>query len=468
MAVILFDMFPAQGHINGSLRLSRPLHNKGHDIVYASEGGFRLSLQQHGFNFYDFNQFVFGKSPNLEVKEKGVVRFFFENINRAFTKQKIKQFESEIGNYDIMMSKLRPDLIILDEHYAAKAIIYSKYDIPILTLQTSLIPDYDPLVPPFNKRHIPHNTPMSKLSIQLLWLAFITRLKIVNFTYKIICLGKVPAYYHQYFANEFNFPYFNKKMWKRLLGIRFRHIPSIVIPPKSFDFPREVTTNVHYLGIKSNPGNQTHIITGRLQKVIDVVSAERKYQPEIKLIYCSLGTITYQYLDVCIDFFNRLFKVCERNRDLRVIISVGSHLNISELPISPGNVFIFEQVPQIQLLDLCDFVITHGGLNTVLESVLAEKPMIVFPLSMSWDQNGNSARVVFHGLGVRGNIRKVSAHRIERLINELIKNFNTYKRNLQFLRDKLEDNSADIISMIESTIKTSSHAEQSKTSKAIC
>jgi zeaxanthin glucosyltransferase len=48
-------------------------------------------------------------------------------------------------------------------------------------------------------------------------------------------------------------------------------------------------------------------------------------------------------------------------------------------------------------------VINHGGMNTIYECIMAEKPMIVFPLSLKTDQNGNAARVVFHEIGVRGS-----------------------------------------------------------------
>ena len=38
------------------------------------------------------------------------------------------------------------------------------------------------------------------------------------------------------------------------------------------------------------------------------------------------------------------------------------------------------------LLRHCDMVINHGGINTIVECIMAEKPMVVFPLSLQWDQ----------------------------------------------------------------------------------
>ena len=79
-----------------------------------------------------------------------------------------------------------------------------------------------------------------------------------------------------------------------------------------------------------------------------------------------------------------------------VIVSKGPRHDEIELA---HNMWGGEFVPQTTLLARADLVITHGGNNTVTETMHFGKPMVVLPLF--WDQYDNAQRVHERGFGVR-------------------------------------------------------------------
>jgi MGT family glycosyltransferase len=79
-----------------------------------------------------------------------------------------------------------------------------------------------------------------------------------------------------------------------------------------------------------------------------------------------------------------------------VIVSMGPQHE--ELRLAP-NMSGAEFLPQPAILPEVDLVITHGGNNTVTESLHFGKPMVVLPLF--WDQHDNAQRMDELGLGRR-------------------------------------------------------------------
>jgi MGT family glycosyltransferase len=125
-----------------------------------------------------------------------------------------------------------------------------------------------------------------------------------------------------------------------------------------------------------------------------VRSSDDSYEPPRgngALIYVSLGSLG----SADVELMNRLVSALAETPH-RYVVSKGPQHELIELaPNMTGAEFL----PQPAILPHVDLVITHGGNNTVTESIHFGKPMIVLPLF--WDQYDNAQRVEEVGFGLR-------------------------------------------------------------------
>lgn len=98
------------------------------------------------------------------------------------------------------------------------------------------------------------------------------------------------------------------------------------------------------------------------------------YKNNRPLIYISLGTV----IKGAKSFFNKCIEAF-REQNVDVIISVGNKFSIEQLKNIPANIKIYNSVPQLRVLALADLFTTHGGMNSINESIYFGVPMIVIP-----------------------------------------------------------------------------------------
>jgi UDP:flavonoid glycosyltransferase YjiC (YdhE family) len=80
---------------------------------------------------------------------------------------------------------------------------------------------------------------------------------------------------------------------------------------------------------------------------------------------------------------------------VQLVLSLGRHDAKLDVP-STSNAIIVPYAPQLELLQRAVAVVTHGGLNTVLETLSQGLPMVAIPLTN--DQPGVARRL--ESLGV--------------------------------------------------------------------
>ena len=101
-----------------------------------------------------------------------------------------------------------------------------------------------------------------------------------------------------------------------------------------------------------------------------------------KNIYFSNGTIMKNIISLndCIDIFKYL-----KNKNIGIILSIRKEIiNDNDIKLFPENVFVTRWLEQNDLLGdkRISLFVTHGGYNSVLESVYHEKPLVVLGIGL--------------------------------------------------------------------------------------
>jgi len=449
---IIFDIFPSFGHQHSSYKLAEILKESGHKIIYIGEYRYFKDLPQEFSRRY-INPHLF---RIIERDSTSILK----NIKTAFNekrKHKYHDFNQQtITKYDELIEKIKPDVILVDHHYVQKAVLYYKYRGPVISVQTAPASEIDLTIPPFYSSHIPNQSLYSKLYVRYLWYSHIFRKKCRFFFYQFMYFGENHLSDVKRLAKQTGFPlkkYIDYNHYKGYGEFGLKNIPQLLLSPRDFDFPHPLKENQHAIGPLLLNEDDIKIKNRRYRVVTDRIQQE-KQEKNLSFIYCSLGTLNTFGLKNSIKTFQYVIEIGKRNPDYRIVISSGDYVNPCLLLPTPDNVFLFKSLPQKHILQYCDMMIAHGGQNSITECVMNEVPLLIYPFFKGSDLGGNSARVVYHGIGNRGFIERETVVGMETKIGDVLTN-PVYRENIHKMRLKFEEknNSTEVIGIIESIVK---------------
>merc|ERR1711988_941824 len=96
--------------------------------------------------------------------------------------------------------------------------------------------------------------------------------------------------------------------------------------------------------------------------------------------------------------------------DFLVVMTTGASEDWSEgLPPTPSNFMPCRWVPQVELLPLCDGFVTHGGMGSLMESIVFRVPVAVVPLFGDQPVNADATAAGGFGVSFRYPVRTISA-----------------------------------------------------------
>ena len=114
------------------------------------------------------------------------------------------------------------------------------------------------------------------------------------------------------------------------------------------------------------------------------------------IVYASLGTL----FNADDKFYRDCFEAFE-GQDFQVILSVGSNVCREGLGSAPANFIVQTHVPQLEVLRRASVFVTHGGMNSVSESLYYGVPVVVVPQMSEQAMVGRRVEELGAGLYVR-------------------------------------------------------------------
>ncbi len=147
------------------------------------------------------------------------------------------------------------------------------------------------------------------------------------------------------------------------------------------------------------------------------------------LVYASLGTLQNGSEEA----FRIIAAGCA-NLNVQLVISLGGGLSVEGFSNLPGHPIVVEFAPQLELLKRASVVITHAGLNTVLESIAEGKPMVAIPIGN--DQPGVAARLKAKGAAIVLPRRSLTPGKVENAVRKILED-GRYRNSVTALRDSI-------------------------------
>ena len=188
-------------------------------------------------------------------------------------------------------------------------------------------------------------------------------------------------------------------------GLPRSHMPLAQVTqlPECLDFPRDgLPENFHYTGPFAMQGGRPGI---------DFPWERLDGRP---LIYASMGTTRNAQGRV----LHMIAEGC-RKIDAQLVVSLGGRFDQNKLGRLAGNPLVLDFVPQLEILKRASVVITHGGPNTVFETLMEGKPMVAIPIAH--DQPAIAARIARLGAAEVLPIMHLSSEKIARAVEKTLK-----------------------------------------------
>lgn len=374
--------FTGMGHVNPLVALAQELKARGHAVAFFDKSKIADYVRHAGLDFISVGgEQCFPKTSRMMATGAGVwsdVATIRANLKRA-----IGEIETYLQNLPPLLIRSGVEALIIDEVALTGPTVAELLHLPYFVVSTS----------------VPHNLGWNGLPQQLSQErsgSCLDQLQRILFEHSVFrTRGPIRDAIDRYRCNVGLEP-------ARDASTHYSCLAQITQFPRPLDQPRtHLPSNFYYAG---------PFISQIARPPVEFPWSRLDGRP---LIYASLGTTR----NIRPDILRMIAEAC-RNIDAQLAISLGGRFDPEVFSDMPGDPLVVRYAPQLELLRIASLVITHAGLNTVLETLMEGTPLIAIPLA--YDQPAIADRLARLEVAAVLSPRDLSSERLRTAIVKLL------------------------------------------------
>jgi zeaxanthin glucosyltransferase len=407
---------PMRSHMSVFLELAAALREHGHEIVFFCIPMNAARIREQGFDhrLIEPDAVPSGTLDSM-IRQMGTLEG--GDALKLLGRFEDLRYEAVLRHGPALVEQARLDAMIVDQAEACSGSVAEAAGLPWVSVCNGLPLNSEPGVPPcltawsYSEKRAA--VTRNKLAYAGLNIAWMSRRSLIN----------------RY-----------RKAWRlephQNLDQTFSPFAQISQQIREFDFPRRhLPDTFHYAGPLMRDG------TGSVEFPWDRLDGRA-------LIYASLGTVVNRNARL----YRIIIDACSAIH-AQLVLSLGGGGNADAYRDLPGSPIVVDFAPQLELLRKATIAITHGGLNSALESLGQGVPLVAIPVA--FDQPGVAARVRWTGAGEFIPSSKIDAHRLRTTVERVLRE-SSYRDAARRIRDALTSSGGlnEAVRVIEEVIRT--------------
>lgn len=325
---ILIATIPEKGHINPMIGVAQHLQAAGFTLAFFAQQDIAPQLSKAGLRGK-----VYYEPSSVNIEEQFVTRgkaFVEQLANKAWLRNWIKTLlidavPAQITLLQQAADEFMPDLLVTDPMIYAAPVVANRLGIPWAGISSSL----NPITPDHWQCELTET--LSLLHMQ--------RMSLLS----------TPGWKPRFKVSDVISPWLN-----------------VVYAVESY-MPRELCGNdfSFYVGNSFPAGDRGDEMAFPFEKL----------RPGTKKVYMSMGSQIY--------YHPQLFAAVAAalpDDDIQLIFSINELYHTAFREALPANVMAVPYAPQLAVLQQVQLVVTHGGANSVMESLASGVPVALLPI----------------------------------------------------------------------------------------